>query len=106
MRLYVFLLFLFIHCITVSAQSTIGLTGKRDTSYSTYSAYISTKKTNPNITIVPELHSAAVAEERNIAYCKTDSRTLYLDAFYPKEKRKTSRPAIVIIHGGGWRTGN
>jgi acetyl esterase/lipase len=31
---------------------------------------------------------------------------LLLDAFYPKVTSKKGRPAIMIIHGGGWRTGN
>ena len=29
-----------------------------------------------------------------------------IDAFCPKKKSKNGRPAILIIHGGGWRSGN
>lgn len=29
-----------------------------------------------------------------------------MDAFYPKKKSKKGRPAILIIHGGGWRSGS
>ena len=88
------------------AQSTIGITGKPDTSYSTYSAYTSTKKTHPGISIVEEFHSNIVSEKRNITYCSIGDRKLLLDAFYPSPENKTSRPGILIIHGGGWRTGN
>jgi acetyl esterase/lipase len=93
-------------CMHAGAQSTAGITGKLDSSYSTYSAYQNTKKTHPDIRIVPEFKLASVAEQRNITYCKVGKRSLLLDAFYPKQKGEKQNPAILIIHGGGWRTGN
>ncbi len=87
-------------------QSVVGITGQRDTSFSTYAAWLSTKKTYPDIKIVEEFHTASIAEKRNIIYCKTGKRKLLLDAFYPKEKNNGKLPAILILHGGGWRTGN
>ncbi|MBD0278568.1 MAG: alpha/beta hydrolase, partial [Flavisolibacter sp.] len=95
-----------IQCLFIQAQSTTGITGKPDTSYTTYSAYNSTRKTHPDIKIVPEFKSPSVSEKRNIAYCKVGDRNLLLDVFYPKQKSKAARPAILIIHGGGWRSGN
>jgi acetyl esterase/lipase len=88
------------------SQSTAGITGKPDTSYTTHSAYISSRKTNPNIKIVNEFHSKSVKEKRNIAYCTIGEKKLLLDAFYPSKKTKAKRAAIMIIHGGGWRSGN
>jgi pectinesterase len=102
-------LFLFaaaMHLSYVHAQSTAGITNKPDTSYSTYSAYISTLKTHPAISIVPELHSPAVKEKRNIVYCSFGNRNLIMDAFYPSKKKKNNGIAILFIHGGGWRTGS
>jgi acetyl esterase/lipase len=90
----------------VGAQSTAGITHKADTSYTTYSAYMSSKKSNPNIKIVPEYHSKSIKEKRNITYCKLGDRKLLLDAFYPSSKSKSNGAAIMIIHGGGWRSGN
>ena len=87
-------------------QSKAGLTSIPDTSYTTYSAYISTKKTHPQIKVVPEFHFKSVKEERNITYCTLGERKLLLDAFYPSLNSKTKRAAIMIIHGGGWRSGN
>jgi len=87
-------------------QSTKGITGVPDTSYSTYSAYINTKKTYPDISIVNQLHSTAIKEERAVVYCSVNGRNLVLDAFYPSDKAKRSGIAVMIIHGGGWRTGN
>jgi acetyl esterase/lipase len=101
----------FLFCVLLSAtllnaQFVAGITGKPDTSYSTYSAYTSTLKTYPDIKIVPEFQSSSVSQKRNIVYCKTGERSLVLDAFYPVDKKEEKRTAIIIIHGGGWRTGN
>lgn len=88
------------------AQSTAGITGRRDTSYSTYGAYNSTRKTHPDIRIVPEYKSSLVAEKKDIAYCKRGERSLLTDVFYPTQKTARTHPAVLIIHGGGWRSGN
>ncbi|WP_207534556.1 alpha/beta hydrolase [Desertivirga arenae] len=86
------------------AQNTSGLTGKPDTSYSTYSAFRNTVRQFPDIKIVKEQKFREVKELRNITYCNLGSRNLKVDAFLPIRKKKA--PAILIIHGGGWRTGN
>ncbi len=96
---------LFIHA-NINAQSAAGVTGKPDTSYSTYSAYINTKQSHPGITIAEEFHSPLIEEVKDVAYCTTGDRQLLLDIFYPADKNKSLGIAIMIIHGGGWRTGN
>ncbi len=90
------------------AQSLRGITGKADTSYTTSKAYTDIKKAFPNVPIswVLDKKIASVSEERNITYASIGERVLKLDAFFPKKKSKESRPALMIIHGGGWRTGN
>jgi pectinesterase len=88
------------------AQRVNGITNQADTSYTTWSAFNSTRKSHPEITIVPELRSKKIAEKRNLAYCSLGERSLQLDAFYPAAKTKKKRTAILIIHGGGWRSGN
>lgn len=92
----------------IQAQSLHGITGKADTSYTTFKAYTDIKKALPNTAIdwVLDKPIASVAEERNITYARVGNRALKLDAFFPKQKSIKSRPAIMIIHGGGWRTGN
>lgn len=98
--------FLLCVCVKANAQSVAGITGQPDTSYSTYSAYINTKQSHPDIAIAQELHSSAIKEERNIVYCAINGRKLVMDIFYPAVKNRRSGIAIMIIHGGGWRTGN
>ena len=104
MKKFVTAICLTVFVLAVHGQSVIGLTGKRDTSYSTYSAYNSTRKSHPGIKIVEESKSPLVAEQRDLTYCSAGGRDLKLDAFYPK--KAAAAPAILIIHGGGWRTGN
>ena len=92
-------------CMKVNAQLTIGITNKPDTSYTTYSAYISSKKHNPDIKIVDGFNYADVDVKKNITYCSIGSRNLMIDAFMPKQSF-TKKIAVIMIHGGGWRSGN
>lgn len=95
-----------LHCLPAGAQSTAGITNVRDTSYSTLSAYNNIHKQYPDAKAAEELHSSTVREKRDVVYCKTGERQLLLDAFYPSAKGKEKSIAIVIIHGGGWRSGS
>src|SRR5215204_2083530 len=88
------------------SQSTKGITGKPDTSYTLNSAYAGTIKSNPEAKLVEELHSPLVVEERNIIYCNINSRKLLVDVFSPKQRGAGKRIAVIIVHGGGWRSGN
>lgn len=105
MRVILFIL-VSVAFFTANAQSTSGITGEPDTSYSNYSAYISTKKSYPGIKPVYEFHFEGIKEKKDIIYCTIGDRSLKLDAFYPDLDYKKGKPAIIIIHGGGWRTGN
>ena len=100
---------IFAFVITVAAaeaQSWPGLTGKPDTSYNTNAAYRNSKKSNPETEFVEEYHSSSIKEKKGIVYCSLGERKLLVDAFYPSAKSKIKRTAIIIIHGGGWRSGN
>ncbi len=106
MNRYLLFFFFIFSSAFAQAQSTAGVTGKRDTSYSNTSAYNSSRKSNPDIKLVPEFHSPDVVEKREIPYCKPADRDLMLDAFFPAAKPGAKHPAILIVHGGGWRSGN
>ena len=94
--------------ITLSAQSNKGVTGIPDTGFTTSKAFKDIKKSHPNVDLswVADKIPPSVLGQKNIIYAKVSDRALHLDAFYPKKKMKKMRPAILIIHGGGWRTGN
>ena len=95
-----------IYIAPLNAQLLNGITGKSDTSYTTYSAYIGTKKTHPDIKIVNQFILPTVAEKKDISYNAVGSRNLKLDVFYPKKKYIILKTAVIIIHGGGWRSGS
>ena len=83
-----------------------GITGEPDTSYTTYSAWQQMKKNFPGVTVVHEFHYSDVSEKKGITYCAINHRNLLIDAFMPKEKNAQKRIAVIMIHGGGWRSGN
>ncbi|MFD1604670.1 alpha/beta hydrolase fold domain-containing protein [Flavobacterium artemisiae] len=77
---------------------------KVDTSYTIKSTYAKLIKKYPFITI-PELKpNIDVQEQLDLVYNKDQERVLHLDAFINKKKKRN--PAVVMIHGGGWRSGN
>lgn len=90
----------------VASQNLDGITGVRDTSYTTTSAFAKDIKTHPYIKIVKEFDFDTVQEEKDITYCSFGERALKLDVFQPKIQSNALRTAIIIIHGGGWRSGN
>jgi pectinesterase len=59
----------------------------------------------PFITIAPRDVPESVHENRNIAYVRYGKRILQLDLYLPKHKMNNDHPAIVWVHGGGWRSG-
>ena len=90
----------------INAQSLKGITDKPDTSYTTFSAWKQTKKDFPEISIVHEFHYSDVVEERGITYCTINHHNLQIDAFSPKRKSLKGLTVVIMIHGGGWRSGN
>ncbi|TGE04287.1 alpha/beta hydrolase [Hymenobacter fodinae] len=78
----------------------------RDTSFTTYSAYTKAKKQDPTISIARPAAPPSVRAQTNIPYCTQGTHALQLDVFYPKPKRRQLRPAVLLIHGGGWRSGD
>ncbi|KAA3437038.1 alpha/beta hydrolase [Rufibacter hautae] len=108
MKKHLFGFLLFFTASSAMAQMTTGLTRIRDTSFSNPGAYRQAKKYHPNanLKLVEVFKLPTVQEKRDIKYCRVGNRDLALDAFYPKKKTKAPTPAILLIHGGGWRSGN
>ena len=99
-------IFFYLFPVTTNGQSLKGVTGKPDTSYTTYSAYQGSKKYLSGIAIVHEFNYPDVAQEKGITYCTINHRNLLVDAFFPKKKSFKELIAVIMIHGGGWRSGN
>jgi len=76
-----------------------------DTSYTVFQTYQKLKKNYPDIKIVYLSENKNIKATENVVY-KTIStnRALHLDIYQPKKAGKY--PAVIMIHGGGWRSGN
>ncbi|URM36345.1 alpha/beta hydrolase [Flavobacterium anhuiense] len=99
MRKLKLILVLFFNAIVMQSQQY-----KVDTSYTIKSTYAKLIKKYPFITI-PEIKSNPdVKETFDLVYNQEQDRVLHLDAFVNTKKKKN--PAVIMIHGGGWRSGN
>ncbi len=76
----------------------------KDTTYTVYQTYIKLKKKYPDIKIVEPIKNTAIITNENVVYKTMADRQLHLDIFRPAKPGKY--PALVMIHGGGWRSGN
>jgi acetyl esterase len=54
---------------------------------------------------LPASAANAAKVKRDVTYRTVDGQTLGLDVYQPAKKGK-DRPAVVLIHGGGWRAGD
>lgn len=75
-----------------------------DTSYTVNSAFNKSVKKFPQIEIVKPDFFENVIEIKDLVYKNIDDRKLHLDAFYNKNEQL--KPAVILIHGGGWKSGN
>lgn len=75
-----------------------------DTSYTVNSAFNKSVKKFPQIEIVKPDFFENVIEIKDLVYKNIDDRKLHLDAFYHNNEQL--KPAVILIHGGGWKSGN
>lgn len=54
----------------------------------------------------PPAIPGSVVIERNVEYGRANGKPLLLDIACPKQAGEKPLPAVVYIHGGGWRSGN
>ncbi len=89
----------------VLAQSNY-ITTPRDTSYTSKSALKKINKNYPDAELVYPVEELNLITHKNIEYADYDGRKLYLDLFSPKENKKKKLPLVILIHGGGWVSGD
>lgn len=85
---------------------TVAQNFHRDTSYTFHSAYQKYVERYPDITKADSMPSGLVDKKLNLWYKNTGQRNLSLDVFYPKNKNSEVLPAVIMIHGGGWISGD
>lgn len=94
----------FLFTLLISNSVTRAQTVSRDTSFTTHSAYLKAHKQHPEISIARPTTPKGVRSNSALTYCTLPGgRALQLDVFYQPAKRQ--RPAVLIIHGGGWSSG-
>jgi acetyl esterase/lipase len=92
------------------AQTTIsGKNIPRDTSYTVYQTYIKIHKDYPEARPAKAILPEGVVAERDLVYTVlkdsiNNGRKLHLDLFRPA--KQGSFPAVIMVHGGGWRSGD
>ncbi|QJW91610.1 alpha/beta hydrolase [Spirosoma taeanense] len=89
------------------ASAQIGPTGGRDTSFTVRKSYLQEKKYHPDITLADSTRPMGVQVARNITYTTPIAgRNLLLDVYSPPASSTRLFPAILMVHGGGWRSGD
>ena len=93
------------------ATSAVGAVPEipRDTSFTAYSTNIKVRKKHPEAVLVkPELPKGVKAYENEvyttIKKTKYGDRDLHVDVFRPDDDKVY--PALIMIHGGGWNSGD
>lgn len=100
------LLMLFIPALLIAQQPKIKKAIPRDTSFTTSSSTVKVLKDYPFAKPVISKLPEGIKFHENLIYTTYGERQLHLDLFEPVDKSKGPYPAVLIIHGGGWRTGD
>ncbi|RKD17147.1 esterase [Pelobium manganitolerans] len=98
----------FSHCcltLFVAFAANAQVQVPRDTSFTLYGTYIKEKKYRPYIRIAePELKTGVLVK-KDLVYSDLNGRKLLVDVYCP-QNRKQKYPGVVLIFGGGWRSGD
>ena len=78
----------------------------RDTSYTVYSVYNKLISKYPFIKIVESEIPGGINYEKDVVYKSIDDRELHLDLFQSTNRDERLLPAVILIHGGGWKSGD
>lgn len=95
---YFFFLFCFFSVKTVFSQMI------KDTAFSVNSAYEKSIKNYPSIKKVRLPDSLHLQQLRDVVYSTATGRPLHFDAFINETQEML--PAVILIHGGGWKSGS
>ena len=77
----------------------------RDTSFTVNNTATKILKQYPQARVVVPKLPAGIAAHENLVYASDGGRKLHLDLFAPMKKSANGYPGVILIHGGGWRSG-
>lgn len=99
---YIILFILVLVVNFIHAQVTF----EKDTSYTIHSAYKKISKHYPEILPAQTTTCNKFKTFENQVYLSRPNRELHLDVVVPTKKNKKAYPVVLMIHGGGWRSGD
>ena len=79
---------------------------EQDTSYSIQGQFKKYKKDYPFIKPIDIGDTSKLTIFHNLVYQKYGNRELHLDVAYLKKKSNRKLPVVILVHGGGWRSGD
>ena len=100
------IIFFSILTVTIFPQETKNFAFSRDTSYTFYSTYQKYKSDYPFIRPVECDTLNGNLRQTNIGYFSSTKRTLCLDIFSTAADSELLKPAVILVHGGGWSSGD
>ena len=79
---------------------------QRDTSFTIHSTFLKEKKYRNYIEIARPIANDGVVVLKEQGYKKIADRELTAEVYFPGKKTKGNYPAVILIHGGGWSSGD
>ncbi|MCU4177271.1 alpha/beta fold hydrolase [Carboxylicivirga sp. N1Y90] len=99
----VFLIILFsVSLLWISEGQNVSV---KDTSYTVWSALKKVKKKYPKVTLA-KVDAKGVLMQEDVIFFSHKERDLHADLYRLTKNDKCDKPLVVLIHGGGWRSGN
>lgn len=78
----------------------------RDTTYTISSATRKILQDYPYVKIAKAEMPDNMIAKYDLVYKKAGNHNLSADIYYTYSKKEITKPAIILVHGGGWRSGN
>ncbi len=95
-------------CLLVLASGCTPITHIHDpgNTYTAETTYLREVERYPYISIASHEVPEGILAFRDLTYVNYGRRALQLDMYAPEPTMTEARPAIVLVHGGGWRAGH
>lgn len=107
MNIRILLILIFTTCDILFAQGDQKIRAiPRDISFTIKNTNDRITLSYPNAKLVSSVLPQVDKAIKNITYVNYGNRILHLDLFVAKKKSKELLPAVILIHGGGWRSGD